>query len=297
MEESVAQVDVKADVSARTNWLDIAMWIIVASAILANIVLSRYFNVAPFLFVLITPFVLVHGTRRYGVKSMAIFYIVSIVISNIYENLSIVYGFPFGFYHYTAGGKIFHVPALIGPAYAAIGYISWQTANILLGFADERLDMLGTRLFLPLMAGSVMAMFDLVTDPIASTVNGNWIWHDGGGFYGVPLSNFLGWWLVTWSFFQVFAFWLAGQSRPEPRPASFWAPAVLLYGNLGFTALSYYLRTSASQVPLIARNGLVWRPVDLGEGVATVLMFTILPICLLALNRLFERKQRARGAA
>jgi uncharacterized membrane protein len=42
-----------------------------------------------------------------------------------------------------------------------------------------------------------MVSWDLTIDPMMSTINGNWVWHDGGSYFGVPVSNFLGWYLTV----------------------------------------------------------------------------------------------------
>jgi len=34
---------------------------------------------------------------------------------------------------------------------------------------------------------------------------GRGLWHDGGADFGVPLTNYLGWLLTSWMFYQVFA--------------------------------------------------------------------------------------------
>src|SRR5262245_38987906 len=60
-----------------------------------------------------------HGLRRYSLKEFLIFFVIAFIVSNFYENLSILTGFPFGHYHYTdaLGPKLFLVPLLIAPAY------------------------------------------------------------------------------------------------------------------------------------------------------------------------------------
>src|SRR5262249_19663788 len=53
-----------------------------------------------------------HGLRRYSLKQFLIFFVIAFIVSNFYENLSILTGFPFGHYHYTEalGPKLFLVP-------------------------------------------------------------------------------------------------------------------------------------------------------------------------------------------
>jgi uncharacterized membrane protein len=56
-----------------------------------------------------------HALRRYSSKEFLIFFVIALIVSNFYENLSILAGFLFGHYHYTEalGPKLFLVPLLI----------------------------------------------------------------------------------------------------------------------------------------------------------------------------------------
>src|ERR1700704_3364630 len=68
-------------------------------------------------------FALLHGAWRYGWGGILVFLAVCLVSTNVLENLTILTGFPFGHYYYTAniGPKLFLVPILIGPAYFGTG--------------------------------------------------------------------------------------------------------------------------------------------------------------------------------
>jgi len=64
------------------------------------------------------------------------------------------------------------------------------------------------------------------------------VWHDGGAYFGVPLSNFFGWYMTVYLIYQAFAWYLARAMRGErSMPVSYWGPAVAFYavcaaGNL-----------------------------------------------------------------
>ena len=75
---------------------------------------SRYINLG-----LMCAFTAVHGSRRYGWRGMAVYFLVAIVITNGFENMAIVTGFPFGQYHHSAsmGPQLFYVPLIIGPIF------------------------------------------------------------------------------------------------------------------------------------------------------------------------------------
>src|SRR5439155_19508789 len=50
---------------------------------------------------LLVPFALIHAGRRRGWKTIAVFMMVTAIVSNILENSSILTGFPFVNYYYT----------------------------------------------------------------------------------------------------------------------------------------------------------------------------------------------------
>src|SRR6266540_3547287 len=81
-----------------------------------------------------------HGLRRYSLKEFLIFFVIAFIVSNFYENLSILTGFPFGHYHYTEalGPKLFLVPLLIAPAYFGCGYLAWSEARR--GYGEQRTE-------------------------------------------------------------------------------------------------------------------------------------------------------------
>ena len=162
-------------------------------------------------------FGLVHGSERYGLPAMLAFLAIMFVVVNLTENLSIATGLPFGNFEHTPamGPKLFYVPVIVGFAYFSAGYLGWALANLLLGEPDR------DRGALALFATPVVAMFittawDACIDPIGGTVARNWIWKDGGGYFGVPLSNFIGWMITTYIAFQLFAL------LPARRPGGIW---------------------------------------------------------------------------
>ena len=142
-------------------------------------------------------FIFVHGSLSYRLRDLLVFAAITLVVSNIFENLSVLTGFPFGKYVYTdnIGPKVFLVPVLIGPAYLGTAYLAWTIARVILGATYARLP--GHLTFtVPLLAAFMMVAWDLSFDPIYSTINHAWVWLGGGSYFGVPFSNFLGWLLT-----------------------------------------------------------------------------------------------------
>ena len=186
-------------------------------------------------------FVLIHGIKRYGWDNMFVFFGITFLISWSAETASIAMGSPFGNYHYTdlLGVRIGTVPLVIMPMYFVAGYLAWTMGTIFLGNLGTGMER--RNLFLvPFVAGFIMVMWDFCFDPISSTINGAWIWEDGGAYHGVPISNYLGWYLAVFLIYQVFALYLHRFSKNErlEQTKTYWYLAPVMF--LGI-ALEYLL--------------------------------------------------------
>src|ERR1700760_3095769 len=118
---------------------------------------------APLSALLPMAFAVIHGSRQYGWRGILAFAVICLVVSNAFENVSILTGFPFGHYHYSdnLGPKLFLVPLLIGLAYFGMGYLSWTVALLILDVAPPAAD----RIFaVPALASFVMVSWDLTLD-------------------------------------------------------------------------------------------------------------------------------------
>jgi len=247
------------------------------------------------------PFAIIHGGRRYGGKTIFIFLVVTWVISTAFENLSIEMGFPFGNYYYNLPGKLFNVPVLVGFCYVGLGYLSWTVASTLLNNADAHMDwrkgwanQLNTFL-LPIISGGIMTMWDVTNDHLASTIGHRWIWEDGGGFFGVPYTNYLGWWFVTWAMFQAFSVYFSWKQSTSNEPEKIVGnrgglkqlPAVLMYGSLGLSYITYFC--FADKVGTVTDAvGEVWKKSDLIEASLILCVFTVIPVALLAAGKIWR---------
>jgi putative membrane protein len=194
-------------------------------------------------------FVLIHGRRRYGWDNLFVFFGITFLISWSSEATSIATGFPFGNYHYTEllGPKIGTVPMAVMPAYFVAGYLAWTMGTVFLGNLGT--GMQRRNLFLvPVVASFIMVMWDFCLDPIRSTIDGAWIWEDGGAYHGVPLSNYFGWYLTVFTIFQFFALYLYRFSRDERvgQSKTYWTLAPVMYLGLavGFLLNPFYQTTN-----------------------------------------------------
>jgi uncharacterized membrane protein len=279
----------------------IAAWSGFAILLLLNIMLAGGTGVAAQCLAAISILVLaVHAVVALGWAEAAIFAATCLVITFAIENLGATTGFPFGRYAFLVGAGLPHIgviPIIVGPLYFGMGYASWVIANLLVGAQVERPRTRYALFAVPLIAAFVMTQWDAVMDPSGSTLGKAWIWYDSGGYFGVPLSNFLGWLLVTWLYFQVFAIFAYKRRTRAPypsRPRALWTFPILLYLGAGLYHLPPLL---ASDARLLDAGGRAWSAADLRETAVIVMIFTMVPTSILALVRLASPEERDRSTA
>jgi len=264
---------------------DGVLWAIVVAYLIGSRIIPGF--ITPLLF----PFALIHGGSRYGWKTIAVFIVVTAIVSNILENSSILTGFPFGHYYYTdsLGPKIALVPFFISLSYISFGYLAWVFSTLLVSEVRK-----GSSLFIsvavPLVASFVMVAWDFCLDPIASTINHAWIWKDGGGYFGVPFSNYLGWSFTVYVFFQLFALYQrrrASEDLGRGLPTTHYLQSIIVYFWTGFGfVLGYLLRPANTAISDAV--GHVWQTSDIYESMAVESIYTMIFVSILALVILYR---------
>jgi putative membrane protein len=239
-------------------------------------------------------FALIHGAMFYRTRGILIFFAICLVVGNILENVGVRTGFPFGSYYFTdlMGPKLFVVPIQLGLAYLGMAYLSWTLGRVILG--NMRSPVTGSRVVtLPLIAAFVMVAWDFSQDPVWSTVLHLWIWRQGGVYFGVPVSNFLGWYLTVYVFYQLFALYLRGRStNPDPLPSSYWNVAILFYA---VSAAGNILLVIPRPIVYVVSDpsGTQWKVSDITHACAVVSVLTMGAFAALAWVRLANQKAEA----
>ena len=239
-------------------------------------------------------FALIHGAMFYRTRGILIFFAICLVVGNIIENVGVRTGFPFGSYYFTdlMGPKLFVVPIQLGLAYLGMAYLSWTLGRVILG--NMRSPVTGSRVVtLPLIAAFVMVAWDFSQDPVWSTVLHLWIWRQGGVYFGVPVSNFLGWYLTVYVFYQLFALYLRGRStNPDPLPSSYWNVAILFYA---VSAAGNILLVIPRPIVYVVSDpsGTQWKVSDITHACAVVSVLTMGAFAALAWVRLANEKAEA----
>jgi uncharacterized membrane protein len=232
-------------------------------------------------------FAWLHGGILWGRRGILVFFALCLSIAGTVEKIGITTGFPFGRYFFTdvMGAKISGVPILLGLAYLGMGYLSWVIASLTLGW--EQRDLTGWRVIaLPGFASLVMTSWDFCMDPIWSTIVRAWIWTDGGSYFGVPISNFVGWYVNVLIIYVLFALYLRRQTTSPAMPTKFWKVALLFYAVS--VVGNFFNLIPQTPDPVVDATGKLWPLHSIVGATAMASVFTMGAFLLLACIRLAE---------
>ncbi len=141
------------------------------------------------------------GTR----KTLATFGLVGLLTWMI-EVLGVKTGLPFGAYRYSDAFKpeLGGVPLMIPLAWLMMLVPAWAVSQIVMTGLSDRLGGVKSgryRLAYAVIAGMAFTAWDLYLDP-QMVRGGLWEWERPGEYFGIPLSNYFGWWIsataLTW---------------------------------------------------------------------------------------------------
>jgi uncharacterized membrane protein len=228
-------------------------------------------------------FALIHGALFYRIRGILAFAAISLVVGNVFENLGVRTGFPFGHYYFTdvMGPKILVVPVFLGLAYVGMAYLSWTLARLIL--EETQRPLAGSRVItLALLASAILVSWDLSMDSVWSTIVRAWIWQQGGIYFGVPLTNFLGWFVTGYVFYQLFALYLRKRSSAgNALPADYWNMAVAFYA---ISAAGNLLLLIPQPGPAVVSDpsGVPWKVSSITAASAVATIFTMGAFALLA---------------
>jgi len=168
----------------------------------------------PFVFVFLAAFVFT-SVVNFGARTTLLFAALTYGVGLASEYSSVHNGFPFGLYHYVEATRrqeiwVLGVPFFDSISFTFLAFASYTVALLLCsplyrqGWDVRILDTWRIRRSkrVWLMAALLMVMVDVVVDPM-SVLGERWFlgkifWYDPpGSHFGVPISNYLGWYLVA----------------------------------------------------------------------------------------------------
>ena len=172
------------------------------------------FVLRPYVFAFFAAFLLISVTHL-GWRKTAWFTICGYLIAFFSEFSSINTGIPYGWYYYIDTTRtrelwVAGVPFFDSLSYVFLAYCSYTTALLVVSPLKRQpgdfitLETRSIRRSLSvLFLGSLFQVFlDIIIDPVALQ-GGRWFlgqiygYREAGVHFGVPLSNYIGWWVVS----------------------------------------------------------------------------------------------------
>src|SRR5579872_4800726 len=226
----------------------------------------------PYVFIFLASFLFISITN-FGVRTTLLFTSITYGVALACEWSSVHNGFPFGLYHYietTRDREIWlaGVPFMDSLSFTFLSFASYTLALLVSAPLYRRgidLRLLDTRELrraprVWLMAALFMVMIDLVVDPL-SVLGDRWFlgkifWYDPPGpHFGVPISNYLGWFFVAAiaiAIFQLLDQWLnRGAVSPAGAIPTFPSRALLgpmLYAGIVVFGISMLFAIGARDI-------------------------------------------------
>lgn len=256
----------------------------------------------PYVFIFLASFLFI-SIVNFGVRTTLLFTVLTYAVSLTCEWSSVHNGFPFGLYHYidaTRGRElwVFGVPFMDSLSFTFLAFASYSVALLLssplyrngadLRILDTWQIRRAPRAWL--MAAVFMVMVDMVVDPL-SVLGDRWFlgkifWYDPPGpHFGVPISNYLGWFFVAAITIAIFQWLDATLNRGATRPAGS-VPALPSRALLGPALYAGIVIFGITMLFVIDAPNIGWASV-----------FIYLPFTVLAIHILTRRESWGDAAA
>ena len=213
-------------------------------------------------FVLPLAILLGHSFLLFGPSRSAWLLIPPFVIGFIFEIIGVNFGVIFGgnyFYNCSLlGPSICGVPPLIPFFWSFFVYTGYLiTSSFLVWLKIDKPSVqnkkLGLLFLLIIIDGLIVVAIDLFMDPVMVASN-YWTWTSRGFYFGIPLGNFFGWFLIAIIYsgiFRIREYFLP--LKKITLAASIWLIPVIGYGGL---CLIFLILAVKLQLGVIAIIGL-----------------------------------------
>ena len=175
----------------------------------------------PYVFAFLIAF-LILGRIHFGWRKTFLWLVIGYVVAWASEVSSIHNGFPYGLYHYIYENMpgelmIMGVPFWDSLSYPFMIFAGYTTAQFLCGNSKSQIPNPSSRTYAlthlrtAFLGAFLTMLLDVIIDPL--TVRGDqwflgniYYYPNGGQYFGVPITNFLGWFLVPLLTILIFQF-------------------------------------------------------------------------------------------
>lgn len=180
----------------KTEWLIAYAYLASGIVMLIAYIFTHIYDLSVFMEVIFIPFYFYHSIKFKGANFTLKFFAASYILAFFIEFLGVHTGIPFGRYIYSSilGPELLGVPVAIPFLWSSLLYFSWLAGRGKI-----------------VTSSILMVAMDLSFDPRFSMHL--WHWAAPGIYFGVPLSNFAGWFIASISIFAVLLLILPGSSK------------------------------------------------------------------------------------
>jgi putative membrane protein len=203
---------------------------------------------------------LLHAMWAFGVRRGVALFLSATGLALGAELLGTSTGFPFGEYQYTSllGYRVLGlVPFAIPISWFYMLYCALALcARILPAASSERVKWLWSA-----AAAAMLTAWDVAMDP-AMVRTSHWVWSDPGAFYGMPLTNWVGW-FCTGLIIARCMLAIVPPLRVTERNQREWLPPVL------------YAVNGVMPIAICLRDGLWWAATLGAAAMATPLVLAM----------------------
>jgi len=185
----------------------------------------------------------------------AIFFIaIGMTVGTIMEYLGLKYGVVFGggYEYHMPHPTIFTVPLPVVMFWPVFMYTSYCLVNsFLIWFKKNKPSRLNgpwsLLILLVIFDSLAVTAIDLFMDPL-QVISGNWSWISGEGYYGIPIGNFIGWFIVAFissGIFRAFEYFFPGNKNNVSK-------IIYLIPVLGYGILSIFFTLTAIKLMMVS---------------------------------------------
>jgi uncharacterized membrane protein len=157
---------------------------------------------------------LLHACLSLSAKRGLLFMALALVMSVIAEYNGTVWHLPFGYryvYDPAVQPRIWsQLPLCVPPLWCVLAYTPIVFLRRMRVCSDGRLNLARLSAKVGLCSLYLMAT-DFFLDPLGISV-GTWTWPEGGAYLGIPILNYVGWFLVGVSIFLPWFVWVKDEA-------------------------------------------------------------------------------------
>jgi putative membrane protein len=197
-------------------------------------------------------FVVLHALKNLKFRAFILLGI-AFAAGALSELLGTTYGWVYGQrYYYTAPDKVFGlVPFSVLITWVAVIYLAYSVTNIIDPAKNlvtlKNVAPIGSFIYILLLStldGFLAMNLDLVLDPVYVR-SGGWVWQDGGAYFGIPISNFIGWFFVAFVSTLIFRTYCLRKPFDTAQKIDFifFTPVIayVIFGVVKYGILSYVM--------------------------------------------------------